>query len=54
MLRYFDAPEPLPITTDDAGPRRNALPMGRSVVTFPVRPWQQVRQDNHSRAVSRE
>lgn len=53
-LRYFDAPVPVPITTDEAGPRRNALPMGRDVVTFLVRPWPQVRQDHHNRAASRE
>jgi len=36
MLRYFDTLEPVPISTENAGPRRNALPMGRDVVTFTV------------------
>ncbi len=36
MLRYFDTLEPVPLTTENAGPRRNALPMSRDVVTFPA------------------
>ena len=34
VLPYFDTLEPIPITTENAGPRRDALPMGRDVVTF--------------------
>jgi murein DD-endopeptidase MepM/ murein hydrolase activator NlpD len=38
VLRYYDTLEPIPITTGNVGPRRDALPMGRDVVTFPVHP----------------
>jgi hypothetical protein len=27
--------EPLPITTTNAGPRRDSLPLGSDIVTFP-------------------
>ena len=37
-LPYYDTLEPIPITTENVGPRRNALPMSRDVVTFPARP----------------
>ncbi len=36
VLRYYDTLEPVPITTGNAGPRRDALPLGRDVVTFPA------------------
>lgn len=40
MLRYFDTLEPVPITTENVGPRRNALPISGDVVTFPAsRPY---------------
>ncbi len=35
VLPYYDTLEPIPLTTDSTGPRRNALPLGRDVVTFP-------------------
>lgn len=34
VLPYFDTLEPIPITTESAGPRQDELPMGRDVVTF--------------------
>jgi hypothetical protein len=37
VLPYFDTLEPIPISTENAGPRRDELPMGRDVVTFPTR-----------------
>lgn len=36
MLRYFDTLQPVPINTENAGPRRDAFPMSRDVVTFPA------------------
>jgi hypothetical protein len=36
VLPYYDTLEPIPLSTDGAGPRRNALPLGRDVVTFPA------------------
>lgn len=33
--RYYEAQEPVPIDTEGAGPRRDALPLGSDVVTFP-------------------
>jgi hypothetical protein len=33
---YYEAQQPLPITTADAGPRRDELPLGSDVVTFPA------------------
>ncbi len=33
--KYYEAQEPLPIGTQATGPRRNALPLGGDVVTFP-------------------
>jgi hypothetical protein len=35
LLALDEAQEPVPIDTQDAGPRRDALPLGRDVVTFP-------------------
>ena len=35
LLELDQAQEPLPIDTDGAGPRRDALPLGRDVVSFP-------------------
>jgi hypothetical protein len=32
---YYEAQQPLPITTTNAGPRRDELPLGSDVVTFP-------------------
>ncbi len=32
---YYEAQQSLPITTADAGPRRDELPLGSDVVTFP-------------------
>jgi murein DD-endopeptidase MepM/ murein hydrolase activator NlpD len=34
VLRYYDTLEPIPITTERIGPRRDELPLGRDVVTF--------------------
>jgi hypothetical protein len=34
VLRYYDTLEPIPITTERTGPRRDELPLGRDVVTF--------------------
>jgi hypothetical protein len=34
-LMFVEAQEPLPIDTQDAGPRRNALPLGSDVIDFP-------------------
>ena len=39
VLPYYDTLEPIPVTTENVGPRRNALPMSRDIVTFPARPW---------------
>ena len=36
VLPYYDSLEPIPVTTENVGPRRNALPMGRDVVEFPA------------------
>jgi hypothetical protein len=36
VLRYYETLEPIPITTGNAGPRRNAFPLGGDVVTFPA------------------
>jgi hypothetical protein len=35
VLPYFDTLEPIPISTENAGPRRDALPLGGDVVAFP-------------------
>jgi hypothetical protein len=35
VLPHYDTLEPIPITIDRVGPRRDALPMGRDVLTFP-------------------
>ena len=35
VLRYYDTLEPIPITTANAGPRRNAFPLGSDVLAFP-------------------
>ena len=34
VLRYYDTVQPIPITTERTGPRRDELPLGRDVVTF--------------------
>lgn len=36
VLPYYDTLEPIPITTGNAGPRRDAFPLGGDVVTFPA------------------
>ena len=36
MIPYFDTLVPVPITVEDVGPRRDELPMGSDVVTFPA------------------
>ena len=36
VLPYYDTLEPIPITTERTGARRDELPLGRDVVTFPV------------------
>jgi hypothetical protein len=36
VLPYYDTLEPIPITTTRTGPRRDELPLGRDVVTFPA------------------
>jgi hypothetical protein len=38
VLPYYDSLDPIPVSTQDAGPRRNAFPMSRDVVTFPAPP----------------
>jgi len=35
LLVFDEAQEPVPIDTHDAGPRQDALPLGRDVVSFP-------------------
>ncbi len=35
VLPYYDTLEPIPITTTNAGPRRNAFPLGSDILTFP-------------------
>jgi hypothetical protein len=32
---YYEVQQPLPITTTNAGPRRDSLPLGSDIVTFP-------------------
>jgi hypothetical protein len=36
VLPYYDSLEPIPITTTRTGQRRDELPLGRDVVTFPA------------------
>lgn len=36
LLPYFDTLEPVPITKERTGPRRDELPLGQDVVTFPT------------------
>jgi hypothetical protein len=36
VLRYYDTLAPIPITATRTGPRRDELPLGRDVVTFPA------------------
>ena len=38
VLPYFDTLEPIPVSTAITGERRNALPLGGDVVSFPVAP----------------
>ncbi|MGE0216483.1 M23 family metallopeptidase [Mycolicibacterium sp.] len=35
VLRYYDTLEPIPVSAGNTGPRRDQLPLGRDVVTFP-------------------
>ena len=35
VLKYYDTLEPIPISTDNTGPRRDELPLGSDVMTFP-------------------
>lgn len=35
VVPYYDTLEPIPVTTEGAGPRQNALPLGGDIVTFP-------------------
>jgi hypothetical protein len=35
VLPHYDTLEPIPISTENAGSRREALPLGRDVVSFP-------------------
>ena len=37
VLKYYDTLEPIPLSSNDAGPRRDQLPLGRDVMTFPVK-----------------
>ena len=37
VLRYYETLEPIPLTTVNAGPRRNAFPLASDVVAFPDR-----------------
>ena len=45
VLPYYDTLLPLPITTGNVGPRRNAFPLGSDVLNFPaeVRPQKRPR-----------
>jgi hypothetical protein len=36
VLRYYDTLAPIPISSDNAGPRHDQLPLGRDVVSFPA------------------
>jgi murein DD-endopeptidase MepM/ murein hydrolase activator NlpD len=36
VLPYYDTLKPIPITTERTGARRDELPLGRDVVTFPA------------------
>jgi murein DD-endopeptidase MepM/ murein hydrolase activator NlpD len=36
VVRYYNTLEPIPITTAHTGPRRDELPLGRDVLTFPA------------------
>ena len=38
VLKYYDTLEPIPISTGNTGPRRDELPLGGDVVTFPTGP----------------
>ena len=35
VLKYYDTLEPIPISTGNTGPRRDELPLGSDVMTFP-------------------
>ena len=35
VLPYYDSMEPIPVSAEGAGPRRNELPLGSDVVAFP-------------------
>jgi hypothetical protein len=34
VLHYYDTLEPIPVTTERTGTRRDELPLGRDVVSF--------------------
>ena len=36
VLKYYDTLEPIPISTGNTGPRRDELPLGGDVMTFPT------------------
>ena len=36
VLPYYDTLKPIPITTERTGPRRDEIPLGRDVLTFPA------------------
>lgn len=46
VLPYYDTLEPIRFTTENVGPRRDALPLGRDVVTFPAKPVAMIEQND--------
>ena len=36
VLPYYDTLEPIPVSTENTGPRNDELPLGRDVATFPA------------------
>ena len=43
VVGYYDTMKPIPMTTANAGPRRDEFPMGSNVVTFPSLPGAQAK-----------
>ena len=36
VIPYYDTLDPIPVSTEDTGPRQNELPLGSDLVTFPL------------------
>ena len=34
VIPYYDTLDPIPVTTENAGPRQNALPLGSDLIAF--------------------